>query len=146
MSLNGLDHRDPVKDLANQSAIRIDPDRVDGSASLGIGEQHVTEARGRDFMRHGHGKPREIAQVPHTRDDYREVFGGDLQGHPEGIDTPLIEQGVRGDGQRLRPVLALMGEVAPEACRGADRRATLRHGDLLWRYGWRRGMPFSPPG
>jgi hypothetical protein len=133
MRRQGVEHPDAVKGLADQPAIRLDPDRVDDPAGLGIREQHITEAGSHGLVRHGHGKPREIAQVPHAREGRRKVFRGHLQRYPDGIDTTLVQQSVREDGNRHRPVVGLIGEVAIEACRGADRRATLRHGDLLWR-------------
>jgi hypothetical protein len=59
------------------------------------------------------------------------MFRRHLQGHPEGIDPPLVQQRVHEDGQRLRPVVGLMGKVAIKTCRGADGWSTVRHGNLL---------------
>jgi hypothetical protein len=90
MRRNGLDHPDTIKRLADQSAIRVDSDSINGTAGLGIRKQHITQLSDCGFVGHGHTKPCEIAQVSHARDGGRQVPGRHLQGHEDRIDaTPL---------------------------------------------------------
>jgi hypothetical protein len=61
MRRQGLDHPDTVKGFTDQSAIRVDPDGVDGPTGLGVWQQPITQVGGRGFVGHGHAKPGEIA-------------------------------------------------------------------------------------
>ena len=105
-----------VKGLADQPTVRVDANRVHDPTGLGIGSQHITQLGGRGLVRHTHAKPGAIAEgrrPPRSRKmDCRHV-----QGHEDGIDTPLIEQGVedrRDAGQRAR----LRRSGALPRCRG----------------------------
>jgi hypothetical protein len=60
MRRQGVDHPDPIKGLANEPAIGVDPDGVDNSAGLGMREQDITQLGDRRLMRHRHAKPSEI--------------------------------------------------------------------------------------
>jgi len=71
MRCKGLDHPDPIKRLTDQAAIWVDPDSIDGTAGLGIWQQHITQLSDRGFVGHGHAKPCKIAQMSHARDGCR---------------------------------------------------------------------------
>ena len=98
MRRQGLDHPDAVKGLADQPAIRFDPDGVDDPTGLGVREQRITQLGYRRLVWHGHRKPSEIPQVPHACNGRGHVCGRHLEGDEDGIDAMPVETG-RGRGR-----------------------------------------------